>query len=194
MLQISAVRRFSQTSVRSRIESSQPNIVSEDEGRDKSIEGILSKPTWSVASLLPSATNQADVPSPITSAQLHHLLRLSALPPPASTEEEKSMMSTLAAQLHFVKEMQKVNTTGVEPLRAIRDETLQAEKEQEITLDTLSDAMAQEEVVGKFYRRIRRKPDLAKPNRQPDHWDPLQHSQKKSGKFFVVNSSKGSSG
>jgi hypothetical protein len=100
-------------------------------------------------------------------------------------------MDTLTAQLHFVKEMQKVDTTGIEPLRAIRDETQAAEKEQEITLDTLKDALAQEQVVGKHYKRIRRNPETAKSERQPTDWDPLSHAQRTSGNFFVVDSSKG---
>ena len=100
-------------------------------------------------------------------------------------------MDTLAAQLHFVKEMQKVDTTGIEPLRAIRDETKAAEKEQEVTLETLKDALAQEEVVGKFYKRIRRKAETTKPERQPKGWDPLSQAKRTSGKFFVVDSGKG---
>ena len=103
------------------------------------------------------------------------------------------MMDDLAAQLHFVKEMQKVDTTGVEPLRAIRDETLAAEQEQEITLDTLKEVLAQEEVVGRFYKRIRRTAETTKPERQPKDWDPLSHAQRTSGKFFVVDSGKGNS-
>lgn len=102
------------------------------------------------------------------------------------------MMDTLAAQLHFVKEMQKVDTTGIEPLRAIRDETRTSQKEQEITMDTLKDALAQEEVVGKFYKRIRRKAATTKPELEPDGWNPLGQASRTSGKFFVVDSGKGS--
>ena len=103
-------------------------------------------------------------------------------------------MDTLAAQLHFVKEMQKVDTTGIEPLRAIRDETKAAIREQEITLDKLEEALAQEEVVGKFYKRIRRKPEATKPERQPKDWDPLSQAKRTSGKFFVVDSGRGNDG
>jgi Asp-tRNA(Asn)/Glu-tRNA(Gln) amidotransferase C subunit len=153
---------------------------------------MLATPSWSVASLLSPRAKQADAAPPISPSQLRHLLRLSALSAPATAEEEESMMSTLVAQLHFVKEMQKVNTTGIKPLKAIRDETSQAEREQEVTLETLKDALAREEVVGKFYKRIRRKPDMASPNRLPEQCVPLQHAQRKAGKFFVVNSGKGS--
>jgi hypothetical protein len=102
------------------------------------------------------------------------------------------MMDTLASQLHFVKEMQKIDTTGIKPLRAIRDETLAAVQEQEVTMETLDDAFTQEEVVGKHYKRIRRRTETTEPEPQPAHWDSLSHAQRKSGKFFVVDSGKGS--
>ena len=149
------------------------------------IEKLLSQPTWSVQSLLPPQ-EQADEPSPISSKELHHLLRLSALPPPKTAQEEADMLKTLASQLHFVKEIQKVDTTGVTPLRAIRDERLEVEKEQEITLESLDEALQQEEVVGKHYKRIRRKLNRPSPPRNPEGWNPLELAQRKSGKFFVV--------
>ena len=95
------------------------------------LEKLLAEPTWSVESLLPPKTRASDAPQ-ITSKQLHHLLRLSALPPPETPEQEQKMLDTLAAQLHFVGKIQEVDTTGVKPLRAIRDETMAAEKEQMI--------------------------------------------------------------
>jgi Asp-tRNA(Asn)/Glu-tRNA(Gln) amidotransferase C subunit len=159
--------------------------------KEQSIADMLATPSWSVSSLLPPK-DQPDGPPPITSKQLHHLLRLSALPPPSSPEEEESMMDTLAAQLHFVREMQKVDTTGIEPLRAIRDETKAAQKAQEITLDTLKDALSQEEVVGRFYKRIRRKAGPTKGKLRPEGWHPLSQASRTSGKFFVVDSGKGS--
>jgi Asp-tRNA(Asn)/Glu-tRNA(Gln) amidotransferase C subunit len=103
------------------------------------LEQLLATPTWSVESLLPPKTQPPDAPK-ITSEQLHHLLRLSALPPPETNEQEQKMLDTLAAQLHFVGKIQEVDTTGVEPLRAIRDETVGAEEEQTITLATHSRA------------------------------------------------------
>ncbi|RPB26181.1 hypothetical protein L211DRAFT_764493, partial [Terfezia boudieri ATCC MYA-4762] len=84
----------------------------------------LSKPSWSVRSLLPPKTNAASIPetSKITPEKLRHLLRLAALPPPASEEEEADLMKTLLDQLHFVKDAQSVDTYGIEPLAVIRDE------------------------------------------------------------------------
>ena len=49
-----------------------------------------------------------------------------------------------------------MDTHGVTPLRSIRDESEEAEKESEITVDSLRDALAKEKVVGKHYKRIRR--------------------------------------
>ena len=97
-------------------------------------------------------------------------------------------MKTLSAQLHFVKEMQKVDTTGIRPLSAIRDETKEAEQEQEITLESLKYAFEKERVVGKHYKRIRRQPDKTPKVREPQSWDPLSHAQRTSGRFFVVDS------
>lgn len=150
------------------------------------IEELLSKPTWSVQALLPPETQQPHTPT-IPSKQLHHLLRLSALPLPESPVEERKMLETLSAQLHFVGEIQQVDTEGVLPLRAIRDETATAEKEQEITLNTLKDALAQEDVVGKHHKRIRRRTDYVEAQ-DAENWDVLGSAKRKSGKYFVVES------
>ena len=84
----------------------------------------LSSPSWSVRSLLPQNRNATSIPetSEITPEKLRHLLRLAALPPPASEEEEADLMKTLLDQLHFVKDTQSVDTSGIEPLAVIRDE------------------------------------------------------------------------
>ncbi|KAF2497828.1 hypothetical protein BU16DRAFT_326346 [Lophium mytilinum] len=151
-------------------------------------EQQLARPSWSVQSLLPSDTQTADAPT-ISVKQLHHLLRLSALPLPASAEEEAKMLDTLSSQLHFVREIQEVDTKGVEPLRAIRDETSAAEKEQEINLDTLKDALAKEDVIGKHHKRIRRRTDKIDAKDVED-WEVLGYAERKSGKYFVVDSGK----
>ncbi|KAF2803606.1 uncharacterized protein BDZ99DRAFT_167589 [Mytilinidion resinicola] len=151
-------------------------------------EQQLAKPSWSVQSLLPSDTQPTDAPK-ISSKQLHHLLRLSALPLPASAEEETKMLDTLSSQLHFVREIQEVDTQGVQPLRAIRDETSAAGKEQEITMETLKDALAQEDIIGKHHKRIRRRTDKIDAKDAED-WDVLGYAERKSGKYFVVDSGK----
>jgi Asp-tRNA(Asn)/Glu-tRNA(Gln) amidotransferase C subunit len=150
------------------------------------LEQLLAEPTWSVESLLPPKAQPLDAPQ-ITSQQLHHLLRLSALPPPKNAGQEKKMLETLAAQLHFVGKIQEVDTTGIEPLRAIRDETAAAEAEQTITLETLADALKNEKVIGTHYQRIQRDttPVGAK---DVEDWDVLGSAQRKAGKYFVVES------
>ncbi|KAF2036293.1 hypothetical protein EK21DRAFT_52285 [Setomelanomma holmii] len=150
------------------------------------LEHLLAEPTWSVESLLPPKTRAPDAPQ-ITSQQLHHLLRLSALPPPASPEEEQKMLDTLAAQLHFVGKIQEVNTTGVEPLRAIRDETLAADEAQTITIATLADALKSEKVIGTHYKRIQRDTTPVDATNVED-WDVLGSAERKAGKYFVVES------
>lgn len=150
------------------------------------LEQLLAEPTWSVESLLPPKTRAPEAPQ-ITSQQLNHLLRLSALPPPASPEEEQKMLNTLAAQLHFVGKIQEVNTAGVEPLRAMRDETAAAEEEQMITINTLADALKSEKVVGTHYKRIQR--DITPVDaKDVENWDVLGSAERKAGKYFVVES------
>jgi len=96
------------------------------------------------------------------------------------------MLDTLAAQLHFVRAIQAIDTTGVEPLRSLRDETAQGEKEVEIGMDTLKDALDAEEVRGKWHRRIRRKREVAGEAETEEAWDVLGQAEKKGGRYFVV--------
>ena len=152
------------------------------------VEELLSNPTWSVSSLLPPKYLVADKME-ISSKRLHHLLRLSALPPPKDMDEEARMLSTLSSQLHFVKEIQKVDTTGVEPLRSLRDETAAGEKEAELGMDALKDALDGEELRGKHHKRIRRRRDQG-TGRQEEKWDVLGTTSSKVGRFFVVDGGK----
>lgn len=93
----------------------------------------------------------------------------------------------MAAQLHFVGEIQRVNTTGVKPLRAIRDETKAAQQEQTIGLDTLEEALAKEKVIGKWHRRIQR--DTTPVNaKEVEDWNVLGSAEKRVGRYFVVES------
>ncbi|EXJ82526.1 hypothetical protein A1O3_06339 [Capronia epimyces CBS 606.96] len=141
---------------------------------DPKITSLLKTPTWSVSSLLPpppSVVQSTDIEpdrkkydaeseikpdlkkqeeseSEVTPSKLHHLLRLSALPPPKSVQEQTDMLRTLQQQLHFVKEIQKVDTTGVKPLVALRDETRDAREERAFTLESLQEYLSLEEKVG----------------------------------------------
>jgi Asp-tRNA(Asn)/Glu-tRNA(Gln) amidotransferase C subunit len=185
--------RFKDTSIVGRDPQAQPKKLHPKELKVKElknnseIDDLLSTPTWSVTSLLPTSHQSSRSPS-VTINQLHHLLRLSALPKPESESEEREMLLTLSSQLHFVEEIQRVDTTKVEPLRAIRDETESAEKESEVTLARLQEAFAQEDLVGKHYKRIRRRQERPSLPENPEGWRPLDHAQSKVGKYFVVDS------
>lgn len=160
---------------------------------DTDIESILSRPTWSVRSLLPDqvasrASSSSSSPSPsVTPEQLHHLLRLSALPQPSSKAEEDEMLQTLECQIQFVKEVQNVDASGVPPLPCIRDESPEAFRENMIGLDQLKDALSKERVQGR-HRRIQRIPTERNAHPDGDAWDgnALGYASKTKGKFFVV--------
>ena len=105
------------------------------------------------------------------------------------------MLNTLSAQLHFVRQIQAVDTRGVEPLRAIRDETAEADADREIGLESegVREALEREEVVGKHFKRIRRRDSEDKQvrDRPSEEWRPLEAAKKRRGRYFVVNSGKG---
>ncbi|KAJ2906911.1 hypothetical protein MKZ38_009774 [Zalerion maritima] len=156
-------------------------------GGTKSLSEILSKPSWSVRSLLPpksGETSQED--NVVTPQTLRHLLHLSSLPAPKTAEEEASMLSTLQSQLRFVRDIQSVDTTGVEPLRAIRDETSHGDKEIAIGLDDLQNILDQEDVVG-HNKRPRRRRGLPVDTRGAEDWDPIGTASEKVGRYFVVD-------
>ncbi|EAW14135.1 uncharacterized protein ACLA_071680 [Aspergillus clavatus NRRL 1] len=149
------------------------------------IDAVLAKPSWSVKSLIPS---EAAIEShTVTPKQLYHLLRLSALPQPANKEEEEAMLRTLESQIHFVKEIQRVDATGVEPLQSIRDETPEAIKESTIGLEHLKEALSKERVTGRS-KRIQRVETARNDRPDGDIWDgnALGYASKTKGKFFSV--------
>ena len=98
------------------------------------------------------------------------------------------MLSTLSSQLHFVKEIQKVDTTGVEPLQSLRDETAAGEKEAELGLEAMKDALALEEVRGRHHKRIRRR--NGERVQKEDEWDVLGTAGKIVGRFLLVDGGK----
>ena len=67
------------------------------------------------------------------------------------------MISDLQSQLEFVKAIQEVDTEGVEPLVALRDETEEGVKEGTIGLEEMRAELEKEEVVGMRGRIVRRK-------------------------------------
>ncbi|KAK1972139.1 hypothetical protein LY78DRAFT_462220 [Colletotrichum sublineola] len=159
----------------------------------KSASALLSKPAWSVASLLPLGSKAdasvASTEEPISRAKLHHLLRLSALPLPESEAEESAMLRTLHSQLHFVRDVQSVDTTGVEPLRSLRDETGEGVAEAAIGLRELQDALGKEIRFG-HKKRPKRVRGEKVDTKDVEDWDPLKTASRTAGKYFVVQSRK----
>lgn len=153
------------------------------------IAQMLAVPSWSVKSLLPPKDAQGD--TKVSKQQLHHLLKLSALPLPKTEHEERKMLKTLEDQIHFVKDVQSVDTTGVEPLVTVRDETAEQIKESTITLETLQPYLDKEKKVGKNGTIRREKP--AEMIRDSG-WDPFElgdgKESRKKGKFFFVKKDK----
>lgn len=154
-----------------------------------SIQSMLAQPSWSVRSLLPRSESAET--KQVGRKQLHHLLKLSALPLPKNEEEEQRMVRTLESQIHFVKEIQKINTTGVEPLVAIRDETTESVEEQTITLETLQPYLDKEQKVGANGTIRRQKP--AEMIRDSG-WNPFEMGKgketRRKGKYFFVKKQK----
>ncbi|KAK9797936.1 putative Glutamyl-tRNA(Gln) amidotransferase subunit F, mitochondrial [Seiridium cardinale] len=163
--------------------------------RDPTPREILAQPTWSVRSLLPPSSSEGtpsaalEQDEEITPSTLRHLLRLSALPPPSSPEEESQLLNTLRSQLHFVRNIQSIDTTGVEPLVSIRDETSQGVQEQTVGLDALKEALGREDVIGHNKRPRRRREEGKKEQiKGVEDWDVLKGASEKVGRYFVVRS------
>ncbi|RDA90726.1 hypothetical protein CP533_4049 [Ophiocordyceps camponoti-saundersi (nom. inval.)] len=149
------------------------------------ISQLLSSPTWSVRSLRgPEPASETESISP---ERLRQLLRHASLPPPKSEQEESTMIATLQSQLRFVRAVQSVDTTGVDPLRSIRDETEVANSETTVKLSDLQPALAKEVPVG-HHKRPTRVRDESPP--QIKDWDPLATASKKAGRYFVVDAGK----
>ncbi|KAK0740582.1 hypothetical protein B0T18DRAFT_431869 [Schizothecium vesticola] len=102
------------------------------------------------------------------------------------------MLSTLRAQLHFVRAIQQVDTSGVEPLYAIRDETRAGRAEASIGLGTeaILDALAGEEAAGRCGRPRRRRDVSEGGKGAGGGWDVLGQAKERAGKYFVVRSGK----
>jgi len=100
------------------------------------------------------------------------------------------LLITLASQLHFVREIQNVDTTGVEPLESLRDETAAGQMDATIDMEQLKEAFADEELKGDYYKRIRRRQHESDVQNETEKWDALGQAQKKVGRYFVVEGGK----
>ena len=153
------------------------------------IDSMLAQPAWSVRSLFKAKDEVSSPPASITREQLHHLLRLSALPLPASQTEETMMLKDLESQLRFVEAIQRVDTRGVEPLASIRDESEEGQQGQEITLQVLRAELEKEVVVG-TRKRIRRKAEVKVGKNDAEDWDALACAPSTKGRFIALETKK----
>jgi hypothetical protein len=115
------------------------------------------------------------------------------------------MLRTLSTQLHFVRAIQAVDTTGVEPLVTLRDETMEGLQELTIGLDNpqIMEALEGERKVGRM-GRVRRMRGNGKGegkgledrrSLEERKWDPLKGAQGRTeGRYFVVESGRVSGG
>lgn len=103
------------------------------------------------------------------------------------------MIKTLHSQLNFVRDIQNVNTDGVEPLQSIRDETEEGRKEITIGMEALKEAFEREGFTGRNRRPRRRKGEPLDTTGVED-WDALETAGEKvegpGGNFFIVRSGK----
>ncbi|KAJ9143556.1 hypothetical protein NKR19_g6863 [Coniochaeta hoffmannii] len=99
------------------------------------------------------------------------------------------MIHVLQSQLLFVRDIQSVDTKGVEPLRSIRDETEAGMEEATVGVEQLQDILSQEVALGRS-RRPRRQKQMEKAPAEVDGWSPLQTASQTIGPYFVVRSGK----
>lgn len=149
---------------------------------------LPSHPTWSIQDIFEKRSENTK--TLISDNELHHLLRLSALPIPKNLAEQQGMKKDLQSQLQFVKAIQELDIPdSVKPLQSIRDETEDGMKEQEITVESLADEFAKEEVVG-TRGRIRRKKGMKALEGEEERWDPLALAPRTIGRYIAVNTAK----
>ncbi|KAL8632743.1 hypothetical protein Q9189_001596 [Teloschistes chrysophthalmus] len=152
---------------------------------------IPDHPTWSLEDLFSKHT-QGPEPT-VSTEELHHLLRLSALPIPKDTAESRRMQKDLQSQLEFVKAIQDIEIPNdVIPLQSIRDETAEGLGEQEIGCKTLEEQRGKEDVMG-TRGRIKRRANDVKSNglqNEEEKWDPLALAPRTVGRYIAVNIAK----
>ena len=98
------------------------------------------------------------------------------------------MASILRSQLCFVRDIQRVDTATVAPLRSIRDETTHGLLECTIGLERLRTGLSREILSGHNKRPKRINKRAGHPSRP--RWDALQHAERKADRYFVVTSSR----
>lgn len=122
------------------------------------------------------------------------------------------MLQTLESQIHFVKEIQSVDTSGVAPLRSIRDETEIGQRKATVGLEDVESTLGLEKRVGMMQKirrtkggeptypdgrevrsgkKVNKKSSSVEQDAQAgDNWDgnALQAASKREESYFVVRS------
>lgn len=92
-----------------------------------------------------------------------------------------------------MRDIQNVDTEGVEPLQSIRDETEEGIKEITIGLKSVREALGNEDIIGRNRRPRRRRGELV-DTKGVEKWDALGTAGEKvetpTGGFFIVRSGK----
>jgi Asp-tRNA(Asn)/Glu-tRNA(Gln) amidotransferase C subunit len=101
-----------------------------------------------------------------------------------TAEEERAMIDTLQQQLRFVRNIQKIDTAGVEPLCAIRDETTAANAALTVGCQQLHDVLTLEARVG-HGKRPRRRRDVTDSLAEPAN-DMVKSLDRAPGRYFIV--------
>ena len=107
---------------------------------------------------------------------------------PATADAEAQMLATLHSQLRFVQAVQKVDTNGVTPLAAIRDETNTPRDEHTVTLDKLREEFGKEEQIGVLRRVIRKQDTAPCASLEVGAWDPLESAPSTKGRYISISS------
>jgi len=100
------------------------------------------------------------------------------------------MLQTLNSQLHFVREIQKLKTHSVDPLKCIRDESAEANLEREIGYEELKGALENGGIGRKHSAASRKSTDTLEAPKELDDWDVLKQAERKAGRYFIVETGK----
>lgn len=103
------------------------------------------------------------------------------------------MLHTLHTQLHFVRDIQSVDTTGTSPLRAIRDETSAGVLETTVTLEKVQAILERETKFG-HRRRPRRSRDGERERSEEEMLVEAATAPRREKGYYLVESGKAKGG
>ena len=99
--------------------------------------------------------------------------------------------------MQFVRAIQEVDTTGIRPLVAIRDETADGEKARTVGLDDeeIMRALGREKTVGRRGRIVSLGEEegaegAVKEGKEKVKWDPVERAGRKVGRFVAVDTAR----